>query len=224
MKKYLFLFIGVAILMGCKSEDDTPENTATGNTNSNTATYKVTFDFNWNATDFPTDYPSNPHFSPLIGWTHKADVDLFKVGNTATDGIKSMAETGSVTTLTKELEVEIAKNKGLAVIKGSGLPSGVGKVEVDVTVTDANPAVTISTMIAPSPDWYVAVVNQSLLENGEFVATKTVDALAYDSGTDSGSTFASDDEITTPQGVIALLENSPLGENPVLCKVTFTKQ
>ena len=36
-----------------------------------TTEYTVTFSFDWNKNDFLTDYPSNPHFSPLVGWVHK---------------------------------------------------------------------------------------------------------------------------------------------------------
>lgn len=35
------------------------------------AKYKLTFDFKWNAQDFPIDYPSSAHFSKLIGWSHR---------------------------------------------------------------------------------------------------------------------------------------------------------
>ena len=31
-----------------------------------TADYRVSFVFDWNKTDFPTDYPSSAHFSPLF--------------------------------------------------------------------------------------------------------------------------------------------------------------
>ena len=32
--------------------------------------YRVTFDIDWNSTNFPIDYPSGAHFSKLIGWSH----------------------------------------------------------------------------------------------------------------------------------------------------------
>lgn len=56
-----------------------------------TAEYTVTFSFNWNDNDFPVDYPTNPHFSPLVGWVHQKDNTFFDTGKTATDGIKIMA-------------------------------------------------------------------------------------------------------------------------------------
>jgi hypothetical protein len=56
------------------------------------ATYKVTFEFNWNEQDYPNDYPSNAHFSKLIGWSHTPLNNFFKIGTIASTGIKNMAE------------------------------------------------------------------------------------------------------------------------------------
>ena len=42
-----------------------------------TAEYTVTFSFNRNDNDFPVDYPTNPHFSPLVGWVHKKENTFF---------------------------------------------------------------------------------------------------------------------------------------------------
>jgi hypothetical protein len=39
-----------------------------------------------------------------------------------------------------------------------------------------HPSITLATMIAPSPDWYIAVVNINLFENNSFVNQKTVEA------------------------------------------------
>ena len=43
-----------------------------------TATYDVNFIFDCNSTDFPSDYPSSAHFSPLVGWVHEKDHSFFK--------------------------------------------------------------------------------------------------------------------------------------------------
>lgn len=42
-----------------------------------TAEYKDIFTFNWNKNDFPTDYPSGPHFFPLVGWVHQKEKNFF---------------------------------------------------------------------------------------------------------------------------------------------------
>lgn len=68
-----------------------------------TASYQVSFVFDWNSTDFPNEYPSSAHFSPLVGWVHEKDHPFFKEGEFASIGIEKMAETGSTNTLIDEL-------------------------------------------------------------------------------------------------------------------------
>ena len=192
------------------------------------AEYLVTFTINWNSTDFPTDYPSNAHFSRLIGWTHEADDDFFKTGTMASDGIRNMAETGGTSPLDAELKALIEEGKGYEQYTGSGLGSGTGEIEMTVTVTEDFSSVTLATMVAPSPDWYIAAVDVNLMENNVFVDQKTVEAYVYDAGTDSGSTFASPNDRTDPQESITIFVDSPLGDgielNTTIARVAFEKQ
>ena len=57
---------------------------------------------------------------------------------------------------------------------GTGLGSGIGEISVELLVNAENSAITLATMLAPSPDWYVAAVASNLLENGAFVEEKTI--------------------------------------------------
>ena len=216
------LLIGL-VLVSC-SKSDGPIETGI----ESDATYTVTFKMQWNSTDFPTDYPSNAHFSPLIGWSHPATSDFFKVGITATDGIKEMAETGATGTLETELKAKIANNEGLDFVLGSGLGSGEGEITLEIEVDATNSAVTLVSMVAPSPDWYVAAMNVNLYDGSNFVDTKTITAAVYDAGTDSGTTFTSANIATDPQGLITLFVDSPLGDGTNLsadfATVTFVKK
>ena len=187
-------------------------------------TYKVTFDFNWNNQDFPIDYPSNPHFSKLIGWSHKSTNDFFSIETIASEGIKDMAERGVNSTLENEIQEKIDNGDGLKFVIGESLSSGVGKITVDIIVNKENSSVTLATMIAPSPDWYIAVVNINLFENGEFTNEKIVDGLIYDAGTDSGTTFDSNNDETNPKQPISLITNTPFGNGITISTVTFSKQ
>jgi len=194
-----------------------------------TETYTVTFTFDWNRTDFPTDYPSGPHFSRLVGWVHQTEDTFFKEGKTATNGIEQMAENGVTSTLVAELEAFVKNGKGLKTYTGSGLSGGVGTISIDVEVTTDFPAVSLATMLAPSPDWYVACVAVNLLDsNNQFVAKKTVVGHVYDAGTDSGTTFTSTNADINPRIPIAKITQPPLGDGnevkPSLCSVTFTKK
>ena len=79
-------------------------------------------------------------------------------------------------------------------------------------------------MIAPSPDWYLGVVNINLLENEEFVGEKNVTALLYDAGTDSGTDYTSSNKVTNPQESISQLSYAALSNGTVLSTVTFRKK
>jgi len=164
MKKnqLLGLIIVAIIFVRCTKED------------TSIATYKVNFCLNWNNNDFPTDYPSNAHFSKLIGWSHQSENDLFAIGKIASNGIKEMAELGDNSILKNELNNNIKDGKGLNFIIGNNLNNGVGTISFNIDVNEENPSVTLATMLAPSPDWYVAVVNVNLFENESFIKEKTI--------------------------------------------------
>jgi len=187
------------------------------------AKYKLTFDFKWNAQDFPIDYPSSAHFSKLIGWSHRPSSEFFKVGSIASEGIKNMAEIGATTALMDEFSSKIEAGEGLKSVVGNGLGSGVGALSVTLDVNEKFSSITLTTMLAPSPDWYVAIINQNLLENGEFVDEKTVDALTYDAGTDSGVTFTSSNEATDPKVPISVIDTPPIGNGKTIATVKFEK-
>lgn len=218
MKSFLFAVATFAILIGCQKDEETNPKIE----NPDAIKYKVTFTFNWSKQNYPENYPSNAHFSPLVGWSHISS-NFFAVGTTASQGIKNMAETGAVATLDAEISTRIANKEGFKLIKGNGLPSGTGNITVEVLVNKENSYVTLATMIAPSPDWYVAVVGVNLLQGGAFVAEKTVEAFAYDAGTDSGVDYTSTNEITNPRGKISKITTPPLNGNGAIATAKFVK-
>lgn len=83
-------------------------------------------------------------------------------------------------------------------------------------------------MIAPSPDWFVGVHDFDLCNetSGRWLNSRARDLPLYDSGTDSGARFTSDDNITSPPVKIHLLTNntegSLKGDTPVKRFGTFT--
>ena len=51
----------------------------------------------------------------------------------------------------------------------------------------------------PSPDWFTGAANVSLLENGTWVASRTLMLPAYDSGGDDGATYKAADMDANPK-------------------------
>ena len=68
-----------------RTEDEETFSTANGNVATESAflsaTYRVVFESTWSPTTHPdTGFPGNPHFSPLIGGVHDANVSFWTSG------------------------------------------------------------------------------------------------------------------------------------------------
>jgi hypothetical protein len=221
MKQISFYILVVFLFINCKKEE--------GRFIAEKASYQVIIDLNWNSTDFPIDYPSNAHFSRVIGWSHNSNSTFFKEGTIPTIGIKDMAERGRINPLNDEITDKISKGEGHQLVVGGNLATGVGSLVIDsVKVTRDFPMLSLVSMLAPSPDWYVGVLAVNFHNNNEFLVEKTVDIIVYDAGTDSGVTFFSNDSVTSPPNPIKVFVDTPLGNgsklNDVIGTVTFIKQ
>lgn len=192
-------------------------------TASASATYRVTFDAIWSAQTHPTGIPNNPHFSPLVGATHAEDTRFWETGGTASDGIKAMAEQGKTTPLDNEIEQAIAQGAAEVLLLGGPVNSSPGTVKLEFTATLEHSWVTLVSMLAPSPDWYVGVSALPLLENGDWAQRIDVELFAYDAGTDGGKNYTSKDQPLSPRIGIARIEGKPFAVNGNLVSVgTFT--
>lgn len=195
-------------------------------TSAPSARYRLVFEATWSAATHPTDFPANPHFSGLIGATHSDGARLWEVGEAASPGIKNMAETGGKSPLTGEIAALINGGTACAEISGGGINPSPGTVSVEFTATQDCPLVSVVSMIAPSPDWFVGVSGLSLYEDGDWVEEKTVPLFAYDAGTDSGSSYASPNQPTAPPEPIHRLESAPVltgSDIPPFGTFTFTR-
>jgi hypothetical protein len=83
-----------------------------------------------------------------------------------------------------------------------------GSVQMTFELDDQFPLVTLVTMIAPSPDWFVGVHGLPLFENGEWIGKTVIDLRPYDAGTDSGVTFTSANAVTSPREPIHELSDT----------------
>jgi hypothetical protein len=138
-----------------------------------------------------------------------------------------MAETGSVIALTDEVNTATTGGNAETLISGNGLSSSPGSVSVDFVISLDFTKVTLVSMIAPSPDWFVGVSGLELFEDGNWVREKAVDLYAYDAGSDSGTDYTSDNLETDPKEGIAKLTTGVFyvnGEVPKLGTFTFKKK
>jgi hypothetical protein len=208
------LALGLALLVpGCVSMDSptgppeaagpaTPPAPAT-------ARYRVTFDATWSAQTHAV--PADPHFSPLIGGTHGSAVRFWEAGGLASEGIRLMAERGRQSPL--DLEVDAARAAGTAehLLRGEAPRGSPSSISLEFEVSQGFPLVTLVTMVAPSPDWFVGVDSLPLFENGRWTEERVVPLVPWDAGTDSGEDFNSPDAPTMPREPIVRIGTPPLG-------------
>lgn len=187
-----------------------------------TARYRARFDASWSVATHPFEFPSDAHFSGLVGGAHGVSASFWLPGELASPGIEAMAERGQKTPLDKEVEAAIAVGSALEVISGPGISRSPGSAEATFTVTSRHPLVTLVSMIAPSPDWFVGVHDLDLRASGGWAEEVVVELHAYDAGTDDGIIYASPDAEAEPHQPISRLLTLPFAGEAPLGTFTFT--
>ena len=188
------------------------------------ATYRVTFEGKFTASALASgvSVPSGEHFTTLIGAVHNGGATFWSRGAMASAGVEAVAEQGNTATFTSEIK---ANMNAVAVIEKSLPGGGTPTATVDFTVTTAHPRVTLLTMIAPSPDWFVGVSGLSLLDAmGDWLASHTVDLFPYDAGTEEGTGFSLSNAATSPRGAITSIQGTGKFSNEPIASLTFTLQ
>ena len=189
------------------------------------AIYSVTFQGAWSTTVTPDGVPSGAHFTTLIGGVHNAGVTFLREGGMASAGVELMAELGGTSTLANE--VRAAEPDALSVTQGSGGnigPTGSSTIST-VTLTTDHPRITLLSMVAPSPDWFVGVSGLPLLdEQADWLASRTVNLYPWDAGTEEGTEFSLTNSATSPQETITSLRGMGKFSNEPIATLTFTRQ
>lgn len=168
------------------------------------AKYELSFYSMWSNETHPDAFPPmGGQFSPWIGASHNMNYTMFDVGMLASPGVEFVAETGNTTLLEDEITMRIMYNKtAWKVIKQEGGPtdgSGAHKTGIEVEVTADYPLVSLMSMLAPSPDWFVGVPGENLCKDGMWLDVLNITSLPpWDAGTDSGDMFNSTDLDTDP--------------------------
>jgi len=194
-----------------------------------TATYTVTFDSNWSQSAHPHssgNIPSSAHWSKLVGATHNDQIVFLEMGGLATPGIEDVAELGSNNVFQGEVNTAITNGTANQYINGPSLSTGLGQIVLDELVTTSDyPLLSLISMIAPSPDWVVAINSVPLIDgSGEWIQTINIDLYPYDAGTDSGTDYTSGDVNTNPAETISSLQGIAPFSNEVMGTLTIELQ
>ena len=192
---------------------------------SHAATYNLTFTGFWNESHVQAGtYPSAAHFTTLVGSTHSVGNALWKPGETATKGIEDVAELGVYNILQQDVNDLIDEGIAGEFISSDGFffssATTTSTTSFDISVD--KPEITLISMIAPSPDWFVGVSGLSLLDENGWIPNLVVDLRPWDAGTENGFSFDLFNLATNPQGVIAA--PSPFSDwlgNPVIGQLSL---
>ncbi|XP_046863935.1 uncharacterized protein PB18E9.04c-like isoform X2 [Xenia sp. Carnegie-2017] len=173
------------------------------------ARYTLTFQGEWTSARHP-DFPPFPHFSAVVGCSHKTSYVMWKAGIKATRGVKNVAELGSTFAINREMDGQISAKNAHKRYEGRVIFGGRASDRItNIEVTSEYPLVSFITTIAPSPDWFIGVHDYSLCNTitGKWKNEISRDLLPYDAGTDSGQFFRSLNSLTNPPENIHLLTN-----------------
>ena len=161
--------------------------------------YTVIIKSTWTKATHAFEYPSGAHFSGMIGASHNAKYSIFAVGRRPTPGLERLSEEGKHSPLDTEIRTAIDQGNALMLFESGGLKNWKDSMVATVRVDPAHPLVSVVNMVAPSPDWFTGASSVNLIENGTWVARRTLTLPAYDSGGDDGKTYKAPDRDTNPK-------------------------
>lgn len=179
------------------------------------AIYDITFTSVWNATDHGT-LPGSAHWSKLVGANHNSNVTFLQMGQIASAGIEDIAEKGDNDEFEDNEVNPTIPTDTEQYINGGSLGSATGTIMINnLTVSEDYPLLTLISMIAPSPDWMIAINSIDLRESGNWKPLITIDLFPYDAGTDNGANYTSSDSNNTGGTITSLVNVGPFNDKKI---------
>jgi len=188
--------------------------------------YEISFEGRWTSA---LPRPSNAHFTTLVGATHNDSVSLFEVGGSASAGVEQVAEIGGTTAIQGEINSLIMAGSADQLVLGTdGFISPEETNTFLIDVDSSHPLLSLLTMIAPSPDWFVGIHDLSLVDSeGDWIPQFVLDLNSYDAGTENGTGLSLNNPPTIPRGVITALDtaepNGALFGGGSIARLTITQ-
>lgn len=177
-----------------------------------TATYDITFTSTWNASDHGT-LPNSAHWSDLVGANHNSNITFLEIGAIASPGIEDVAELGSNGVFNSEVQSQINAGNAEQWFQESVDPfAAIASATLhNVVISEDFPLITLASMVAPSPDWMIAVNSLNLWDTStnRWKESFSIDLFPYDAGTEEGYGYSINNLPTNPQGVITNVAGAP---------------
>lgn len=172
--------------------------------------YEVEFEPTWNATTHPGAFPAGAGFAPFIATTYLNSVEVFSEGLPPSEALTEYVLNGSTSIFESEFIFLINTSRALDFVIGDGV-SYPATSSVLLGTARGYHFVTLISRITPSPDWFIAA-QTSLIDpvDGEWYNRVTIEAIAYDAGLDTATTFLPPYLPLDTASSIELLKNGPL--------------
>ncbi len=124
-----------------------------------------------------TNITHGSYFTPLLVVAHRRNIDLFEVGEAASEALEKMAEAGDIADLQG-----IATGLGASVDIANDTPLGPGQTATaEVSIAGGNRRISVVAMVLPTNDAFVGLDSVSIpRRHGQHVRF----ARAYDAGTE----------------------------------------
>ncbi len=191
-------------------------------TTASAAVYNMTFTGLWEDAHVSSgSLPGSAHYTTLIGATHKAGEPLWAPGELATPGIENVAEVGSTFQLAQEISALKASGSVKDQISLGGINSFPDSRSAEIEVFASHDHVTLISMIAPSPDWFVGVYDVALRDASGWIDSLSIDLHPWDAGTEEGDRFSLSNAASNPHQPIALLQANSFNGSPVIGTLSF---
>lgn len=216
MKNFIkVLVMSVSLLISCGDDDGSPASTVGGGGSDLVASagYTLTFETTFTEETYPTDYPDNATFGPIIAIVHTPEVTVYQNGQLASDGLRAYAEDGDVGALASFLTAELGEEgDSLFSITTEAASSAVSTTTINVTATPTRTRITFLAKLNPSPDWFVGISSFDITDGINLIELEEFDLVPIDAGTDAGTTYNADNEVESSP--IANYEGAPFGQGP----------
>ncbi|MEM0946578.1 MAG: spondin domain-containing protein [Pseudomonadota bacterium] len=170
-----------------------------------TARYRLDIRYDWSSPTHPFEFPENAHMARVFGVTHSERYTLFADGLTASGGLELMAENGRDTILRAEWAEAKRRKRIGSTFEGPGVGVLPGGVSIEFETHQDAPLLSFAAMLAPSPDWFTGLAGVPLHTRTGWTDRIEASLWAWDSGTDSGATYAAPNVDTNPRASVRLL-------------------
>ena len=185
------------------------------NTCSGSASYTLTFTNSWTRQTHPEfgTLTDDPHYSDFKATNHNSNFVMWQTGSLASTGVKDVAERGNNVAINSEINSAISQGTAQGAYTGDFLDPAFNGSQRSLTV-NVSPnysKISVVSMIAPSPDWFIGLNGLEMCQNGQWRNSVTRTAFGYDSGTDDGSNFESANQVSSPFVPIFRFSDTPFG-------------